>query len=270
MATIYIQGSRGEEVKRIQQMLAKAGYWLTADGDYGPKTVEAVKAFQRKEGLTPVDGVVGPATMARLTAKSGGGPVIVKNPINTHITCKYNRTIRYIAIHYTAGRSSRKGSAIASRNAFLTRQASADFIVDDEQTIQVNPEPKNYYCWAVGDKKNSYSGGGKLFGIATNKNTVSIEICSTLKDGTSASVPNHEGWSFSAKALNRASELVRYLMREYNIPKENVVRHYDISGKLCPGVPGWNDAPLYTADGKKIARKNDSGKWEQFKAGLSG
>lgn len=29
-------------------------------------------------------------------------------------------------------------------------------------------------------------------------------------------------------------------MEEYDIPVENIVRHYDISGKLCPGIIGWN------------------------------
>ena len=31
-------------------------------------------------------------------------------------------------------------------------------------------------------------------------------------------------------------------MKKFNIPLDRVVRHYDITGKLCPGVIGWNDA----------------------------
>lgn len=56
-------GSRGEEVKQIQTKLKRWGYYTgSVDGIYGSKTVEAVKYFQRKNGLT-ADGVAGPATL---------------------------------------------------------------------------------------------------------------------------------------------------------------------------------------------------------------
>lgn len=279
MAKIYKQGSRGEEVRRIQQMLAKVGYSLKADGDYGQRTADAVRQFQQKQGLKPVDGIVGPVTMARLTSAaiaasqpgdpSGSGSLhITKNPIQTHITFCIWRPIRYIAIHYTAGGSSRGGMAQQTRNVFLKRTASADFVVDDNQVVQVNPDLRNYYCWSVGDKKNPYSGGGRLYGVATNKNTISIEVCSNLKGGFSADYANHEGWYFTKASLNNALKLIRYLMKEYGVPKSNVVRHYDVSGKLCPGVVGWNDAMLYTADGKQTRERNNSREWEMFLASL--
>ena len=56
-------GSRGEEVKTIQTKLKRWGYYTgSIDGIYGTKTVEAVKYFQRKNGLTQ-DGIAGPATL---------------------------------------------------------------------------------------------------------------------------------------------------------------------------------------------------------------
>ena len=56
-------GSRGEEVKQIQTKLKRWGYYNgSIDGIYGSKTLEAVKYFQRKNGLT-VDGIAGPATL---------------------------------------------------------------------------------------------------------------------------------------------------------------------------------------------------------------
>lgn len=268
MTTVYKQGSRGEEVRKIQQALISAGYSVTADGVFGQKTADAVKAFQKKKGLK-ADGIVGPATMAWLTAAgtaSSPGLQIVDAHINQHVTFCVGRPLKYIAIHYTAGSNSRKGAAMQNRNVFLKRSASADFVVDDETVVRVNPDIRNYYCWAVGDKKNPYGGGGHLNGIATNKNTISIEVCSTLKAGTSAAQPNHPGWSFSGKVLDLTLQLVRQLMRQYGIPKENVIRHYDVTGKPCPGIPGWNDAALYTTDGKPTAAKNNSREWEAWKA----
>lgn len=56
----YRRGSTGEMVKQIQGALH-----LLPDGFFGIVTEDAVKAFQKRNSLT-VDGVVGPATLARL------------------------------------------------------------------------------------------------------------------------------------------------------------------------------------------------------------
>lgn len=56
-------GSRGSEVTQIQRKLKRWGYYSgSVDGIYGTQTVNAVKYFQRKNGLT-ADGIAGPATL---------------------------------------------------------------------------------------------------------------------------------------------------------------------------------------------------------------
>ena len=56
-------GSRGDEVRQIQTKLKRWGYYNgNIDGIFGSQTLEAVKYFQRKNGLT-VDGIAGPATL---------------------------------------------------------------------------------------------------------------------------------------------------------------------------------------------------------------
>ena len=56
-------GSRGSEVRTIQDKLKRWGYYSgNIDGIYGTQTVNAVKYFQRKNGLT-VDGIAGLATL---------------------------------------------------------------------------------------------------------------------------------------------------------------------------------------------------------------
>lgn len=65
---ILKRGSKGTEVAYVQAILMDLGYDLQpygADGDFGRKTEEAVKAFQRAHGLEP-DGIVGPRTYAAL------------------------------------------------------------------------------------------------------------------------------------------------------------------------------------------------------------
>ncbi len=59
------KGSKGAAVEQLQSLLTQAGYRCAVDGDFGPKTADAVRRFQRAHGLA-VDGVVGPKTWAAL------------------------------------------------------------------------------------------------------------------------------------------------------------------------------------------------------------
>ena len=56
-------GSRGDEVRQIQTKLKRWGYYNgNVDGIFGTQTLEAVKYFQRKNGLK-LDGIAGPDTL---------------------------------------------------------------------------------------------------------------------------------------------------------------------------------------------------------------
>ena len=70
-AAVYKQGSTGSTVKTIQQKLKNWGYYKgSVDGIYGSQTKEAVRYFQRKNGLT-VDGIVGNNTLKALGISTG-------------------------------------------------------------------------------------------------------------------------------------------------------------------------------------------------------
>ena len=61
-------GDSGPGVQQIQTALVAHGYKVTIDGHFGALTQQqAVKGFQAKNGLTQ-DGIVGPATWAKLRA----------------------------------------------------------------------------------------------------------------------------------------------------------------------------------------------------------
>ena len=62
----YKRGSRGEIVRQIQKALCGAGFHVgVIDGIFGQMTEDAVKEFQSKNNLK-ADGIVGPATLAKL------------------------------------------------------------------------------------------------------------------------------------------------------------------------------------------------------------
>lgn len=184
---------------------------------------------------------------------------ILKHTGYSNTTSLLNRAIDYIVIHYTAGSTSRAGTA--KNNAVMfsdpVHYASADFIVDNETIVQYNPDIKNRFCWHCGDNKNPYSMGGKFYGKCTNANSIGIEICSTNPNWTASDQANSKKWSFTEKAVAKAAELTKYLMQTYNIPADRVIRHYDVSGKLCPGIIGWNE------DSKDVSQ------WKEFKTKLT-
>lgn len=66
LTRILRQGSKGEDVEALQEALNALGFNAgTVDGDFGPKTEAAVRAFQLQAGIT-VDGIVGPETWGEL------------------------------------------------------------------------------------------------------------------------------------------------------------------------------------------------------------
>ena len=83
-------GSKGNEVTQIQTKLKRWGYYTgSVDGIYGSKTVEAVKYFQRKNGLT-VDGIAGSATLKAMgiSSSSSSGTSSSSNSTNVNLLAK--------------------------------------------------------------------------------------------------------------------------------------------------------------------------------------
>lgn len=163
-----------------------------------------------------------------------------------------NRKIKYIVIHYTAGITSRPGTAKSNARYFAkeTTKASADFIVDDENIVQYNPDIKNRYCWHCGGSKYKTK-GGSLYKVCTSANSIGIEMCST-NSAKKVTNPNDASWYFTDAVIDNCVELTKKLMEEYDIKPDHVIRHYDINGKLCPGIIGWNEDT------------NDISKWQDF------
>ncbi len=74
------EGSKGAEVRNMQTRLRTLGYLAgAADGDFGAGTATAVRAFQRRNNL-PVDGVAGPATLARLNSNNAVRAAVTRAP----------------------------------------------------------------------------------------------------------------------------------------------------------------------------------------------
>lgn len=178
---------------------------------------------------------------------------IIQHTSVHNLTPAPGRKIEWIVLHYTAGVTSKAGTAKNTASWFMNQQckASADYIVDDATIVQYNPAPQGYYSWAVGGKKYSTlstSLGAKYYGVAKNNNTINIEICSS-KHNTSSLQATDLDWYFTDAVLEQTIKLVQHLMLLYHIDIDHVIMHHMVTGKICPNpwsvkenaLQGWYD-----------------------------
>ncbi|MDE6790259.1 MAG: spore cortex-lytic enzyme [Clostridia bacterium] len=124
------QGSKSGEVKEVQRRLKQWGYYDgSVDGIYGAKTVEAVKRFQRKNGLT-ADGIAGKSTYEALgmneSAKALEGN---KGGSNNSSSSSYTNSDLYLLAKciYAEARGESYTGQVAVGAVILNRVASSAF-----------------------------------------------------------------------------------------------------------------------------------------------
>lgn len=90
-----------------------------------------------------------------------------------------------------------------------------------------------------------------------NANSIGIEMCVRKKNAASLGATDKD-WYFERATIQSAIELTRYLMKKYNIPADHVIRHYDVTGKICPNPYVYNTG-TYTWDAFKKAISGQNG-----------
>ncbi len=145
--------------------------------------------------------------------------------------------IKYIVVHFTANNGD---TALGNTNYFKSYRGSSAHYFVDENSVYQSIEDKNI-AWHCGAKKYKHS-------TCRNSNSLGVELCSR-KDSKG-------NYYFMDKTVDNAVELVKMLMAKYNVPATNVIRHYDVTGKVCPepfvrDVKAWNNfkARLVTTEG---------------------
>ena len=153
-------------------------------------------------------------------------------------------SIKYIVVHYTGnnGDTAKNNIDYYANNKNLS--ASAHYFIDE-----------NSVAWqSVKESDCAWHCGGQTYyhKDCRNDNSIGVEICGKNKNG-SGKPATDSGWYFTEETVKNAVKLVKYLMQKYNIPIENIIRHYDVTHKVCP-------APFV----------NNSSEWDKFKAMLVG
>lgn len=147
----------------------------------------------------------------------------------------------YLVIHYTSNR----GDTAKNNADYFAREnvgASAHFFVDENSVWSSVPE--DCVAWHCGAKSYKHP-------TCRNNNSIGIEICMNDKQG-----------KVRQASIDRAIELTKQLMDKYDIPVDRVLRHYDVTGKYCPG-PMVDDVNLWNKF--KEALEDDEMTYEKFK-----
>jgi N-acetylmuramoyl-L-alanine amidase len=141
------------------------------------------------------------------------------------------KSVKGVVIHWVANPGT---SAMANRNYFENlqdqppglppdryRYASTHYITDiGGEVIRCVPEEE--VCYHVGADKYSNEALRRLSGYPNNC-TIGIELCHPKADG-----------KFSGATLRSCRELVSFLLSKYGLDKEDLWRHFDVTGKICP------------------------------------
>jgi len=148
--------------------------------------------------------------------KEGFNINIKKNLTTVNYTPSNNKQNKYIVIHYTGNNGD---TAEGNANYFhsINRNASANYFVDEKEIYQVVPD--NCVAWHCGAKTYKHPS-------CRNNNSIGIELCSRKDE--------KGNYYFKKETINNSIKLAVQLMHDYNIPIENVIRHFDVTGKLCP------------------------------------
>lgn len=134
-AAAFRTGDQGEEIVKLQTALSQLGYDVVADGDFGPATMQAVKAFQESRGLT-ADGLVGSETYRALLGREipevsrGGSAAYAARRI-------IQSSMQYIGVPYYFGGTTPNGFdcsgfvryVFAESGIYLPRAADEQFSV---------------------------------------------------------------------------------------------------------------------------------------------
>ncbi len=137
-----------------------------------------------------------------------------------------NKDIKFIILHYVGAVSTAKNNADYFFSKY--RGASAHYFIDNKEIWQVVED--NDAAWAIG--------ANKYYTEARNSNSISVEMCCyTMKNGNI---------NVAKEVEEKAVELVKMLMKKYNINVDHVIRHYDATRKNCPApfvsdTERWND-----------------------------
>lgn len=162
------------------------------------------------------------------------------------------RKIEYIVIHYFGSLGTAK--TVANYFASAYRGASAHYALDEGNVVYQCVEDEDV-AWHCGTSGTYYHPKCR------NSNSIGIEVRPYIMDRTKCTDASYAGWFFTKPIVDNLVEFTKYLMKKYNIDADHVVRHYDVTHKLCP-------RPWVGSDTNLFYQTTGDYQWQQFKKRL--
>lgn len=158
------------------------------------------------------------------------------------------KKIEWIVVHYPVAPGKDADWCVKFYND-TKEDKSAHFAVSADKTNWIVQCDKAAHHCATYNRKT--------YCDATNLNSIGIDLMDNKINRKSCKVEDDD-WYIDERTLDRAAELIAFLMRQYNIPLSNVVRHYDVTHKWCP-------RPLMGDDINKYYGISGNERWKRFK-----
>lgn len=176
--------------------------------------------------------------MSKIPFKALEKPVIhdLLTPYNFNDANNVGR-IKYIVIHYVGALGGAKANCQYYASGYIGASAHIFVGFEGEYWRSVKEEDIAWHC-----------GAGTAYVYrhpdCRNSNSIGIEMC-VRKDSSG-------NWYFEKETVEATIRLTRHYMKLYGIPEKNVIRHYDVTGKLC-GAPYVSNKTEYTWTKFKVA-----------------
>jgi hypothetical protein len=256
------KGDKGKEVEDVQRYLK-----IKVDGDFGTKTEDAVKKFQKEEGLT-ADGVVGAKTWNAMGIFSTDLSETTHTSEKLFFNQKYMDKDEYLTgptkkeylfLHHTAGGHDPYG-VVKMWNNDTRGRIGTEFVMGGQSVFNgndlydgviVQAFPEGAYGWHLGDNGSEYM----------HSHSVGIEVCNFgyIKNGVTytgqkalasqivelkQTFRGYKFWHrYSDKQLSTLKELILYIANRDNIDvRKGLVE--EIKAKGAGGFE-WNEKAYY-------------------------
>lgn len=152
--------------------------------------------------------------------------------------------IKYIVIHYVGALGGAENNCRYYAGRYLG--ASAHYFVGFGGEIWQSVEDGDI-AWHCGASSYKHA-------ECRNSNSIGIELCVRSRGSQAA---DSRDWYFEEATVKAAIELTKSLMQKYGIDAEHVIRHYDVTGKICPNPYVYNHTSHTWADFKKAIEAAD-------------
>ena len=249
----YLLGAKNGSKLRYEGLKGCADYkraiQIIKDGGYATDTsyVNKICSIIERWNLTQYD-IMSESVPATKPITSRTIHDITKENLSQVPRSRGNNKIQFIVVHYL-------GVPNADNPNLYGGGYGGHYNIKRDGSVYKAADPKTAVVWHCGGGLQG-SGGHSFYQICTNFNSIGIECGVCYTENVKEASGDSDKWYFTTETQESLVWLVSGLMDEYRISADHVIRHYDVTGKICPNPYVKNNRLL------------TSWTWDEFKSRL--